>query len=575
MASGRLQRDPNRSKTRRKPPLLTGLGLLAFVGLFPACSEAEHGVANDDITSSGPSSSTTNSDVTNDAGTSAGGGSSLGGTSSGGGSTTGPDSGPAYLKASNADPGDLFGVSAVLSNDGSLLAVGANREASSSTDGEDDNSVPDSGAAYLFVRDASGWQEQAYLKASNAGEGDAFGSVIAMSADGSTLAIGAPYEASNTTGVNGNEDDDSAPNAGAVFVFARNGDVWQQQAYLKGFNTDGEDHFGISVALSADGSTLVVGAEGEDSPATGVDGDPTDKSAYEAGAAYLFRRSDASWKQETYFKASNTEAWDHFGSSVALAADGNTLAVGAHSEDSASSGVDGDQSDNSATSAGAVYVFVHDETSWSQGAYLKPAQNDGYAYDSFGSVVSLSADGATLAVGAPGDASAATGVDGDPNNTTLPYAGAVYLFGLSGSSWVQQAYLKASNTGEADEFGHNIKLSDDGTTLAVGAALEASASSGVNGNQNDNSAPEAGAVYLFGTEEAAWQQLAFIKAPNTDAGDRFGWSVGLSADGSLLAIGADREASAASGVNGNQNDNSATQAGAVYVYDGVSTFPKP
>lgn len=492
-----------------------------------------------------------------------------------GSSTTGLDAGPAYLKASNTDPGDLFGVSLALSADGNLLGIGANREASSAGAGEGDNSTPDSGAVYLLARAASGWQQQAFLKASNAGEGDAFGSSIALSADQNTLAVGAPFEASSATGVDGNEDDDSAQGAGAVYVFSRSGESWQQQAYLKAAYAHDDDHFGVSVALSADGNTLAVGAEAEDGASQGIDGDQIVKSADEAGAVYLFRRTDTSWEPSTYFKASNAEMWDHFGSSVALSADGTTLAVGASSEDSASSGVDGDQTDNSASSAGAAYVFEFDGTAWEQRAYFKPTQNDTYTFDSFGSVVSLSADGNVLAVGAPGDASAATGVNGDASNDPMPYAGAVYLFTRSGSAWAQQAYFKASNTDAADEFGHDIQLSDDGTLLAVGAALEASAASGVDADQSNNSASEAGAAYLFGSEGTSWEQLAFIKAPNTNTGDRFGWSVSLSADASILAIGATREASAATGENGDQNDNSAAQAGAVYVYDDISMFRAP
>ena len=111
--------------------------------------------------------------------------------------------------------------------------------------------------------------------------------------------------------------------------------------------------------------------------------------------------------------------------------------------------------------------------------------------------------------------------------------------------------------------------------MAVGAALEESAASGVEADQSNNSAPEAGAAYLFGSEGTSWQQLAFIKAPNTNAGDRFGWSVSLSADAGVLAIGAAREASASMGESGDQSDNSAAQAGAVYVYDDISMFRAP
>jgi FG-GAP repeat len=196
--------------------------------------------------------------------------------------------------------------------------------------------------------------QQAYLKASNTGVGDFFGISVAVSA--STVVVGAPYEDSNATGVDGDQADNSAPNAGAAYVFIRSGTTWSQQAYLKASNTERNDWFGWSVAVSA--STVVVGATREDSNATGVDGDQADNSATDAGAAYVFVRggSGTTWSQQAYLKASNTEAMDYFGRSVAVSA--STVVVGAPGEDSNATGVNGDQADNSAESAGAAYVFV-------------------------------------------------------------------------------------------------------------------------------------------------------------------------------------------------------------------------
>ena len=94
--------------------------------------------------------------------------------------------------------------------------------------------------------------------------------------------VGAPFEDSNATGVNGNQADESVPNAGAAYVFVRSGASWSQQAYLKASNTGSDDWFGNSVAVSGD--TVVVGAHFEDSNATGVNGDGSDNSARDAGA---------------------------------------------------------------------------------------------------------------------------------------------------------------------------------------------------------------------------------------------------------------------------------------------------
>jgi len=458
-----------------------------------------------------------------------------------------------YGKASNPGADDYFGSSVALSGD--TLAVGARQEASAATgvnDNQADNSVGGAGAVYVFVRSGTTWTQQAYVKASNTGAGDYFGASVALSGD--TLAVGAPYEDSAAIGVNGTQTDNSASFAGAVYVFVRSGTTWTQQAYVKASNTGADDYFGSSVALSGD--TLAVGAPYEDSPATGVNGNQADNSAREAGAVYVFVRSGTTWTQRAYVKASNTGDSDQFGCSVALS--GDTLAVGARQEDSAATGVNGNQADDSIGAAGAVYVFVRSGTTWTQQAYVKASNTR--ASDHFGTSVALSGD--TLAVGAPYEASAATGVNGNQADNSAYAAGAVYVFVRSGTTWTQQAYVKASNTGAGDFFGYSVALSGD--TLAVGAPNEGSAATGVNGNQANNSANGAGAVYVFVRGGTTWTQQAYVKTSNTGASDGFGVSVALSGD--TLAVGALGEASSATGVNGNQADNSASQAGAVYVF---------
>jgi hypothetical protein len=278
-------------------------------------------------------------------------------------------------------------------------------------------------------------------------------------------------------------------------VFTRSGATWSQQAYAKASNPGANDHFGISVALSGDGSTLAVGAYLESSAATGIYGNQADNLAGNAGAAYVFARSGATWSQQAYVKASNTGSGDHFGWSVALSGDGTTLAVGAYREASAATGIDGDQANNSTSSAGSVYVFTRSGATWSQQAYVK-ASNTGVS-DLFGYRVALSADGTTLAVGAYNESSAATGIDGDQADNAAPGAGAVYVLARSGATWTQQSYVKASNTETGDQFGWSVALSGDGAALAVGTYAEDSAATGVGGDQANNAASLAGAVYLF------------------------------------------------------------------------------
>jgi hypothetical protein len=460
----------------------------------------------------------------------------------------------AYLKASNTEAGDQFGVSAV---SGDTVVVGAPAEDSNATGvngDQSDNSAADSGAAYVFVRNGTTWSQQAYLKASNTEAGDSFG--ISVSVSGDTVVVGAQFEDSNATGVNGDQSDNGANAAGAAYVFVRNGTTWSQQAYLKASNTETRDLFGFSISVSGD--TVVVGASLEDSNATGMNGDQSNNSASAAGAAYVFVRNGTTWSQQAYLKASNTGAFDFFGASISVC--GDTVVVGAYGEDSNATGVNGNQSNNNAGNAGAAYVLVRNGTTWSQQAYLK-ASNTG-ASDRFGTSISISRD--TVVVGAPAEDSNATGVNGDQSDNSAADSGAGYVFVRNGTTWSQQAYLKASNTGAADLFGGFGGVSVSGDTAVVGAPAEDSNATGVNGDQSDNSAADSGAAYVFVRNGTTWSQQAYLKASNTEAGDSFGISVSVSGD--TVVVGAPAEDSNATGVNGDQSDNGASEAGAAYVF---------
>jgi len=479
-----------------------------------------------------------------------------------------------YIKASNPGVDDQFGgsgvllgVSVALSGDGTTLAAGARLEDSAATgiDGDQqDNSGRNAGAAYVFGRAQNGsWQQEAYLKASNAGPGDQFGFAVALSDDGATLAVSANLEDSAATGVNGDQHDNSMENSGAVYIFRRGAEGWRQEAYVKASNTgepeDG-DNFGYVLSLSADGNTLAVGATGEDSASVGVDGYPSDNSARGAGAVYVFVREDGNWSQEAYLKASNTDATDLFGISLAISDDGNTLVVSSLDEDGSSSGIDGPD-DNASRGSGAVYVFTREGAQWQQQSYLKASNAAGN--DAF-SMVALSGDGNTIGVAAFDEDSSDTGVDADQADDSFEDSGAVYIFSRNDSSWAQTAYIKSSNTSPFDQFGTRLFLNRDGSVLAVGAPLEDGSASGVNGPQDDL-ADEAGAVYLFRRTDGEWQQAVYLKAPVSEIYDEYGANVALDDTGETIAVGVRVEDSGAAGINGDQSDNSVRDSGAVFV----------
>jgi len=477
--------------------------------------------------------------------------------------------GSTYMKASNSGLNDQFGYAVALSADGTTLAVSAFGEASNATGiggDQTNNSAAQAGAVYVLRRTGTTWAQEAYIKASNTAAGDWFGRGIALSSDGSTLAVGAPQEDSNATGIGGSQSNNSAGDSGAAYVFRRTGTTWAQEAYVKASNTGGLGaRFGHALALSSDGTTLAVGAPGEQSDSNGIDGVQADVSASQAGAVYLFRRTGAVWAQTNYVKASNSGAGDQFGWSVALSATGSVLAVGARYESSNATGIGGNASDDSALGAGAAYVYRRTGAAWAQEAYVKASNTD--AQDDFGFALALSGDGNTLVVGAPGEASSASGIGGDQSDDSLMRPGAAYVFRAIGSVWAQEAYVKASNTRTFTQVGSSAAASADGSIVAVGAVGDSSAAVGIGGDQADASAfSGAGAVYLLRRSAGAWAQEAYVKASNSGTSDFFGSSIALSSDGAQLASSATGEQSNATGIGGDQTNDSVMWSGAVYFY---------
>ena len=418
------------------------------------------------------------------------------------------------LNASNAGLADYFGLAVAISGD--TAVVGAPFE-----DGEGDNPASnlntDSGAVYVFTRRGGAWSQQAYLKASNNERGDRFGNAVAIS--GSTIVVGAMKEGSSATGVNGDQWDNTALGSGAAYVFVRNGTTWTQQAYLKAHNGEGGylgfgDLFGISVAI--DGNTVVVGADDEDSAASGVNGNGSSNGANGAGAAYVFVRNNATWTQQAYLKASNPDPADTFGAEVGVS--GDTVIVGSPRERSAATGVNGDQTSNTIFGAGAVYVFTREGTGWSQQAYLKASNTrpvssgSGSLNSMFGDALAISGD--TIVVGADGEESPSSGVNADQTQTGSINSGAAYIFTRSGTTWTQQAFIKASNSVPSLNFGSSVAIAGD--TMVAGASGHQGAS---------------GAAYVFKRNGTTWTETDFLK-PSSDlkSGDYFGTSVGVSGD---------------------------------------------
>ena len=455
----------------------------------------------------------------------------------------------AYLKSANQKQ----------TQRGRAVAVSGARVIVSGVAGQDEGNV------VIYQRQASGeWQIVFVLKADNSDSGDEYGSALAI--DGDTIVVGAPNEDSGATGIGGNPGDDSAENSGAVYVYVRGEDHdWRLEAYIKSSNSQADDFFGSAVSI--DGDTLIVGAPGEDSGATGVGGNPADNSVSLAGAAYVFKRNEGVWAQQAYLKAGRSDSGDTFGSSVSIFQD--WAVVGAPFEQSAATGSGGNQDDNSLQGAGAVYPFFRQGENWQPLGYLKASNTE--SNDFFGSAVDITGSptvfgtNVLVAVGAPGEASRAVNVNGDQADNGAPGAGAVYLIlGNGVGAWGQTGYLKASNTDAGDEFGASVAVNEGpARRVVVGASREDSLGAGVDGVSNDNSASNAGAAYVFSGSNVQVSPEHYFKASNTDESDRFGFSV--AADGALIVVGAPLEDSSAIGVGGDQDDDSADASGAAYI----------
>lgn len=470
----------------------------------------------------------------------------------------------AYIKSGNSDPFDHFGSALAISGD--TLVVGAPYEDSDGTGVDSPQNgigAQNSGAAYVFVKVGGVWSQEAYLKASNTDSDDRFGSAVAISGD--TIVVGAIRESSASSGPQSDQSDNSAQNAGAAYVFRRTGTTWVQEAYLKASNPEQGDQFGYSVAVHGD--RILVGAKFESSSATGINGDQSNNDNFYSGAAYLFERNQTGWVQEAYVKPSNTSGLINFGHAVALGSD--CMVITALNEASGSTGINGNQFDTSAIQAGAAYVFRLQSGAWTQEAYVKASNTQNL--DNFGVSVALSGD--RFVVGASGEDSDATGVDGDQNNDNSLYAGAAYVFDYSGGNWTQKAYLKASNSASFDFFGIRVAVADD--TIVIGALGEDSPATGINGEQGD-AAPtfpsfDAGAAYVFllsgpQCSQPIWRQVAYVKASNTGIDDSFGSALAISEE-KLLVVGAEYEDGDATGIYGFEGNDNAEDSGAVYAFE--------
>ena len=489
----------------------------------------------------------------------------------------------AKLTASDGAPGDFFGWSVSIHKD--TIAVGAVSDTVGSN--------PYQGSAYIFVRSGNSWSEQEKLSASDGTSMTGFGAGISIRND--TVIVGA-----NTDSVGANQ------YQGSAYVFVRSGGDWTEQAKLFSSDGQGSDYFGTSVALSED--TVVVGAPSHDAgPALdqgaiyvftrsgqswnqstkliAADGSSYDRlgqsvsisektivaGAYgdgpiensSRGSAYIFVESGGVWAQETKLIRSNGVDFDYFGWSVSIS--GDRVVVGAYGSDTPSF-----------PGQGAAYVFSRSGTTWTEDNILRAS--DANTNDAFGISVAVSGD--TVVSGAPWDEvqghvyrgsvkifqtemaiskssppqllpgssygyrialSGDTAVVGSPYESVdgNSQQGAAYVFKRSGVTWTQQAKLVSDDGAPDDYFGIGVDI--EGDNIVVGAY-----------NKNINGNAVQGAAYVFVRNGTTWTQQARLSHSDPGNIDAFGNSVAISGDTVLVGSWL--------------NDTSFSAQGAAYVF---------
>jgi len=359
-----------------------------------------------------------------------------------------------------------------------------------------------------FAELSAGQTSNAYVKITDitgqtTGADDHFGSAIAISGDGSTLAVSAP------------RDDDAGGDDGALYIFKKNS-LGQWYQHQKNTEVTGLDYLGhySAIAMSRDGSTIVAG-----SYLTNPGG------ISDAGAAYIYKLVGGSYVYQQEITANDKAEYDHFGRSVAISSDGTTIIVGSN------------QDDDGAETQGSAYIFDWNGSTWSQ--TQKIVQSDTLANSDFGFSVSMSDDGTVTAVSAANH--------DNPGGTAVTNGGAVYIFTKSGGTWSQTQKMYASDyTTQGNQFlGYNISMAGDGSMVVAGALY------------NDTTANDSGAAYVFVKSGGVWPvtETQIFKTSDAATSDTGGWSVSTSQNGDRIIYGAPYD------------DDNQSNSGSIYIFD--------
>lgn len=412
---------------------------------------------------------------------------------------------------------------------------------------EDSDIGNDTGSARIFVRSDQEWVQQQKLFSSDIGMDDQFGTSVAI--NGNYAIVGAPGKSLRTPDEldEKQKDKDVGKNAGAAYIFVRQGAGWTQQAKLRSSDLEPADFFGISVSI--DGDTAIVGAHRHNWPKA------------DGGAVYVFVRNGTRWTQQAKLIPEDTQRFDYFGYSVSLS--GNSVIAGCI------------RNNHRGKDSGAAYVFVREGTAWTQEAKL--VGNNTSEADRFGISVAINGNLAIVGCPANGPAGAAYIFEREaskwvqrtsqyqrrliPNRRADGYAfgisvaisdemavvgasrandtGQVFIFTPNAKKlWIQQTKFSGSDIDNGDGFATSVAIDDN--KLIAGAPLHSAGGA------------SSGATYIFERGEAAWLQQSKLSDSETASEDQFGYSVAI---GENFAI-----------VGARQDDDGGSNSGAAYAF---------
>ena len=371
---------------------------------------------------------------------------------------------------------DYFGWSVAVSGDGSTLAVVASG---------DDDAGTDRGALYIFKKNSVGeWQQrQKNTEVTTAGEltGSGYSGALSMSRDGSTIVAGKH-----------NADPGGIADAGAAYIYKLVGGSYVYQQEITASDKAANDQFGLSTAVSSDGTTIIVGTPNDD---------PGGLS--NQGSAYIFDWNGSTWSQTQNIVQSDALASGSFGYGVAISDDGTVAAVGAGYHDS------------QGTNNGAVYIFTKSGGTWSQTQKMYASDYASHTNQYLGLNISMAGDGSMVVAGAAYSDTGGTDV------------GATYIFVKSGGAWpvTETQKILASDAAADDRFGWTVATSQNGDRIIVAATYE------------DTNNSSKGKIYVFDRSNGTWTETRNHDNPHSGNSSHLGWSTAVSSGGGVYLAG--------------------------------------